>query len=325
MFCRKCGKELPDDSAFCPKCGEKISFGVENEKTNIEILTAEEKQHSLQPKQNPEIEHYDIHDFVTNDSLFSGDLHILCISNFDKTFHRLLEYINLALASCRLDERQSKAEEYYARLLSKIESLIRNHADKFESTPTRDLLGFNPRNKFANENAHDDIALYVSLCELSRIPYLSDGFLDKKTEAIINSYHTNMSLYQICVQGKVIKNNKIYGDYFSFKQCYFAELQKNYPDYMQRSSKVTEIQTRKEGCYIATAVYGNYNALPVLKLRFYRDHVLRRNIFGRMFIKVYYALSPSMAKKMKGKEKFNGAVRKLLDRFVKKIDEKYMN
>ena len=32
MFCRKCGKELPDDSKFCPYCG--MSVNLENEEIN---------------------------------------------------------------------------------------------------------------------------------------------------------------------------------------------------------------------------------------------------------------------------------------------------
>ena len=26
MFCQKCGKEIPDDSAFCPKCGAQVNM-----------------------------------------------------------------------------------------------------------------------------------------------------------------------------------------------------------------------------------------------------------------------------------------------------------
>ena len=26
MFCKKCGKEIPDDSAFCPKCGAQVNM-----------------------------------------------------------------------------------------------------------------------------------------------------------------------------------------------------------------------------------------------------------------------------------------------------------
>ena len=30
MFCRKCGKEIPDDSEFCPGCGEKTEPAKDN-------------------------------------------------------------------------------------------------------------------------------------------------------------------------------------------------------------------------------------------------------------------------------------------------------
>lgn len=26
MFCKKCGREIPDDSAFCPKCGAQVNM-----------------------------------------------------------------------------------------------------------------------------------------------------------------------------------------------------------------------------------------------------------------------------------------------------------
>lgn len=29
MFCRKCGKEIPDDSDFCPKCGTRNAVDME--------------------------------------------------------------------------------------------------------------------------------------------------------------------------------------------------------------------------------------------------------------------------------------------------------
>lgn len=27
MFCSKCGSEIPDDSAFCPECGDQLAGG----------------------------------------------------------------------------------------------------------------------------------------------------------------------------------------------------------------------------------------------------------------------------------------------------------
>ena len=48
LFCRKCGKEIPNDSAFCPKCGERVlSIPSKN------VISAENKEPE-QSKGNPE-------------------------------------------------------------------------------------------------------------------------------------------------------------------------------------------------------------------------------------------------------------------------------
>lgn len=55
---------------------------------------------------------------------------------------------------------------------------------------------------------------------------------------------------------------------------------------------------KKEGCYIATTVYGSYNAPEVLVLRRFRDETLQKTALGRWFIRTYYRWSPSVAKKV---------------------------
>ncbi|MCL2645913.1 MAG: sel1 repeat family protein [Phycisphaerales bacterium] len=50
------------------------------------------------------------------------------------------------------------------------------------------------------------------------------------------------------------------------------------------------------GCYIATCVYGSYDSTEVLVLRRFRDDVLYRSLFGRIFIRTYYAISPMMVR-----------------------------
>ena len=48
------------------------------------------------------------------------------------------------------------------------------------------------------------------------------------------------------------------------------------------------------GCYIATCVYGSYDCPEVWTLRRFRDEQLGLTFIGKMFIRVYYALSPTM-------------------------------
>lgn len=76
----------------------------------------------------------------------------------------------------------------------------------------------------------------------------------------------------------------------------------------------------KSGCYIATSCYGNEFAPEVLYLKFFRDNTLAKNYFGRLFIKIYYFLSPPFAEKLKGKERLNTFIRnQILNKIVKRI------
>ncbi len=55
---------------------------------------------------------------------------------------------------------------------------------------------------------------------------------------------------------------------------------------------VLSTQGKKKGCYVATAVYGSYQCPEVRVLRRYRDNRLSKSIAGRMFIRIYYRVSP---------------------------------
>lgn len=47
------------------------------------------------------------------------------------------------------------------------------------------------------------------------------------------------------------------------------------------------------GCYVATAVYGSYDCPEVWVLRRFRDDVLAESWYGRLFVRLYYAVSPA--------------------------------
>ena len=79
----------------------------------------------------------------------------------------------------------------------------------------------------------------------------------------------------------------------------------------------------KEGCYIATAVYGDYNAPEVLLLRMFRDGVLKKSKLGRLFIKIYYAISPTLAHKLKNHPFVNSKIKIILDHIVRQISNKF--
>lgn len=86
-----------------------------------------------------------------------------------------------------------------------------------------------------------------------------------------------------------------------------------------KSSNIQDKKKQKEGCYIATALYGSYESEEVIVLRRFRDNVLKRNFFGKIFIEIYYFISPYFVKLTKNISPLNYLLRLILDRFVKQL------
>lgn len=79
------------------------------------------------------------------------------------------------------------------------------------------------------------------------------------------------------------------------------------------------INSTINSCYIATMVYGSYEAPEVMTLRNFRDEVLKKYFFGRLFIGLYYLTSPSVVSLTKNSPRINGFFKKRLDKFVDRL------
>ena len=79
---------------------------------------------------------------------------------------------------------------------------------------------------------------------------------------------------------------------------------------------------KKNGCYVATCVYGSYDCPEVWVLRRYRDNVLSNTWGGRAFIKIYYALSPMFVKLFGKHNWFTNICKLALDKIIEKIQIK---
>jgi len=76
-----------------------------------------------------------------------------------------------------------------------------------------------------------------------------------------------------------------------------------------------------EGCYIATAVYGSYDSSEVWILRKYRDNTLLKTFYGRIFVKFYYFISPTLVKLFGEKKWFKEVFKSKLDVFIDKLEK----
>ncbi len=66
-------------------------------------------------------------------------------------------------------------------------------------------------------------------------------------------------------------------------------------------------------CFIATAVYGDYHAPEVIALRRFRDETLQPSFPGRVFIAIYYRVSPPIAIFLSRRPLLAAAIRPLLN------------
>lgn len=126
-----------------------------------------------------------------------------------------------------------------------------------------------------------------------RTIYARDERLEKHTISASNGscFHSCLSLHEVTLKGN---NTEIRGKTL-FENCpsdivvHASESWKS-----QNSSKLTNKVSN--GCYIATCVYGSYDCPQVWTLRRYRDDTLGASWYGRLFIRIYYAVSPALVK-----------------------------
>lgn len=90
--------------------------------------------------------------------------------------------------------------------------------------------------------------------------------------------------------------------------------------YNYYDEKGRKLGSSSEGCYISTCVYGSYDCPQVLRLRAFRDGVLRHSLPGRLFIRAYYAVSPWLVRRFGEAAWFRGFWRKFLDGLIRRLD-----
>lgn len=81
----------------------------------------------------------------------------------------------------------------------------------------------------------------------------------------------------------------------------------------------SSLAPQKKGCYIATCVYGSYDCPQVWALRRYRDHTLSETWFGRLFVRLYYTISPTIVTWFGNCKWFRTICKFFLDKIVSKL------
>ncbi len=131
----------------------------------------------------------------------------------------------------------------------------------------------------------------------------------------LNKYNFNGNNFETFVC------HELSNEYFNFLQTWINQ-NSDSKEIKFTYHPINNKNSNKKHCYVATAVYGSYDCPQVWRFRRYRDETLSKNIFGRLFIKLYYAVSPTIIKYFGKTKWFNSFFRKHLDKFYLKLAEK---
>ena len=141
-----------------------------------------------------------------------------------------------------------------------------------------------------------------------------DLMISKMKDALSND-----GLYVVIRKVSIMKNNTSgVGDYGDAVLVYVDCLPEN-SDQRDECMKMSKVINYKEGCYIATCIYGSYDCPQVWALRRYRDNYLQRKNIGRAFIHCYYAISPKLVKAFGDKTWFRAIWKGYLDKKVEAL------
>ncbi len=131
---------------------------------------------------------------------------------------------------------------------------------------------------------------------------------------------------RVCVNGDVQLGNFFYDiGRKKIAAVYYGNAQNLVRDGMQLEDYVIERikevnpsyePPQKSGCYVATCVYGSYDCPEVWALRRFRDDTLGSTWYGRLFIRTYYAISPTLVKWFGHTKWFKKMWKGTLDRMV---------
>ena len=78
-------------------------------------------------------------------------------------------------------------------------------------------------------------------------------------------------------------------------------------------------ETESSSCFVATATFGDYNSPEVRIFRLWRDDYLMKSKSGRLFISIYYLLSPILAKQISRSNRLKRFFRRILNYLIERL------
>lgn len=200
------------------------------------------------------------------------------------------------------DEQRKAVDEVAAKLIYISEMLFiayKNHYDGID---------VQIRNNYVQE--------YANYCSAARDivynggNYIEQIFGDDFGDIAASCWKLGVSQHNIL--NKVFTNKQLNANIINQYNTKISKYDSSY--------QAPETNMGTGGCYIATCVYGSYDCPEVWTLRRYRDYTLATTWYGKMFIHIYYAISPAIVKLFGNTKLFRSFWRNKLDKLIRKCN-----
>lgn len=152
-------------------------------------------------------------------------------------------------------------------------------------------------------------------CSGHQVTFCEQGYRNMVT---IDWIELNQELTTKALQNEAMKAVHSSGNSFVINTIRNDELLRDVCQWIRPIIRAKESESAR-GCYIATCVYGSYDCPSVWTLRRFRDSILASTWYGRIFIHVYYAVSPIIVKYFGHSAWFKKFWRSKLDILVEKL------
>lgn len=295
ISCPECGKQISDRAASCPNCGCPISATpvpeakVNNSEADKMLLLARRARENNDDEAAARYyEQILISEPLNWEAVFYVDYckaASCVIRDIGPAAQRVKNGFKTAFDIVKNSDMENKNDALYQicddanRLLQQLSDVAYNHYMQHSSV----------------NGAHAEYKNRVYECGMAAC-LLGDCFYkidDKRVAAL-------------CYKKAVA----FWKGQFSLNEVAINRIKEHEPNYEA---------PKAGGCYVATAVYGSYDCPQVWTLRRYRDFTLAKSWYGRLFVRTYYAVSPTLVKWFGNTEWFKNMWKPTLDKMVDKL------
>ena len=330
-ICKKCGKGTLSKNGEiyqCNECGSKFLSSEIEENSSVEnVVNGTSNLDTL----------YQLAENAMSQKDYSTAMqHFIAVSKADSSQWMALFYIEY----CKTMQSNNTNVVQNAISLANISTSVLKAMNDSQLSGDDLITALSTLSRMLNNSSHHLglVLLEGDKPEMSRIQEVYDKWLNIFNigyiwgNSIFNTYGEAMgSIAAECWIFAVTEHNRFLNTFQQFLPQDWVQSGRNTIDQFSNAirkyrsnftlppPKQTQQQQTSGGCYIATCVYGSYDCPEVWVLRRYRDNTLASTWQGRLFISLYYTMSPILVRIFGDKKWFKKFWIKKLDVMVMKL------